>query len=234
MRLARRRFRFKLCAERGFVGLCFAMHLVASVDEFDPISCGLRGLCRCSAECIGRGATIPQAHGKPGRVGYHPRLSFRSPSERTGGHRRLSHSEVGTDGVPSGCDVTMSSGSALLDSATCDLIQSRARFSPAMDGQGRAVVGTYSNSVRWTIPDDLVPASISPTTQVLAFVVDEQGNVTNCRQSITTPSGTRELPGAGPCPGGPPKMAPFKDKSGKPVKRQVQVTTKIEVFDVAP
>lgn len=175
----------------------------------------------------------PKPMGNPGEwvtTRDYPSEALRNEQEGTVAFRI----QVGKDGVPSGCEVTMSSGSALLDSATCDLIQSRARFSPAMDGQGRAVVGTYSNSVRWTIPDDPVPASISPTTQVLAFVVDEQGNVTNCRQTITTPSGSRELPGAGPCPGGPPKMAPFKDEFGKPVRRQVQVTTKIEVFDVAP
>lgn len=59
---------------------------------------------------------------------------------------------VDAEGKVTGCTVTGSSGSSLLDDATCKNMQRRARFNPATDGQGRAVAGSYSQSVRWEIP----------------------------------------------------------------------------------
>jgi periplasmic protein TonB len=59
--------------------------------------------------------------------------------------------EVDTNGRPSGCDVTASSGHADLDEATCRLLLSRARFAPARDGNEVAVVSRYSSRVRWQI-----------------------------------------------------------------------------------
>lgn len=49
-------------------------------------------------------------------------------------------------GVPRQCEVTQSSGFDRLDLATCDLLMSRARFTP---GQGRRSV--YDGKVVWRI-----------------------------------------------------------------------------------
>lgn len=59
---------------------------------------------------------------------------------------------VGTDGRVTGCSVTRPSGSPDLDDAACKLITRRARFTPATNGEGQPTTGSYSNSVRWTIP----------------------------------------------------------------------------------
>nr|WP_255554746.1 energy transducer TonB [Sphingomicrobium sp. B8] len=60
---------------------------------------------------------------------------------------------VGTDGVPTACDVTQSSGYARLDATTCSIILERARFAPALDAEGQPVEGTYSTPpIRWEIP----------------------------------------------------------------------------------
>ena len=61
---------------------------------------------------------------------------------------------VGTDGRVSECSVTSSSGSSTLDAATCKLITRRARFTPAKDADGNPVTDTYSNRIRWQIPED--------------------------------------------------------------------------------
>lgn len=61
---------------------------------------------------------------------------------------------VGPDGRVTDCTVTGSSGSPDLDDTTCKLITRRARFTPAMDGNGKPTTGTYSNSVRWQVPKD--------------------------------------------------------------------------------
>jgi protein TonB len=59
---------------------------------------------------------------------------------------------VGADGRVSGCEIVRSSGYRGLDQATCRAVTKRARFRPATDGNGQAVAGSYSNSVRWQIP----------------------------------------------------------------------------------
>ncbi|MFL6844289.1 MAG: energy transducer TonB [Allosphingosinicella sp.] len=61
--------------------------------------------------------------------------------------------DVGAELRVHGCSVTRSSGSAALDSATCRLIQSRARFTPAMDSNGRPVPSRVEEIVAWTLSD---------------------------------------------------------------------------------
>jgi len=60
---------------------------------------------------------------------------------------------VGSDGRVDACEITRSSGHATLDRNTCRLIERRARFDPATNSRGDRVVGTYSGSVTWQIPD---------------------------------------------------------------------------------
>ncbi|MCB2066213.1 MAG: TonB family protein [Erythrobacter sp.] len=69
--------------------------------------------------------------------------------EGTAGYRLV----VGSDGRVDACEITRSSGHASLDTATCRLLERRARFDAARDGRGERVVGSYSGSVTWQIPD---------------------------------------------------------------------------------
>ncbi len=61
---------------------------------------------------------------------------------------------VGPDGRVTDCQITSSSGSPDLDEATCSNVQRRARFTPAMDGEGQPTSGSYSGRIRWVIPKD--------------------------------------------------------------------------------
>lgn len=61
--------------------------------------------------------------------------------------------EIGTDGRVTGCQVTRSTGHTVLDSATCSLVQRRARFAPAKDSAGRATTGVYQGAVVWQLPE---------------------------------------------------------------------------------
>ena len=61
--------------------------------------------------------------------------------------------EVGANGRVQDCTITGSSGHAELDNATCALIVRRAQFEPAKDATGAKVASTYSNSVRWELPE---------------------------------------------------------------------------------
>jgi protein TonB len=65
--------------------------------------------------------------------------------------------DVGPSGRVMGCAITRSSGSAALDSATCRLIQSRARFTPALDAGGAPVSDKVAGRISWVLPP--APAS---------------------------------------------------------------------------
>jgi protein TonB len=51
------------------------------------------------------------------------------------------------------CSVTSSSGSSALDAATCRLLTSRARFTPARDSSGNPTTDTVSARIVWRIQE---------------------------------------------------------------------------------
>jgi TonB family protein len=59
--------------------------------------------------------------------------------------------KIDSRGIPKQCEVTQSSGFERLDLATCDLLMSRARFTPSRDGRGKASRSTYDGRVVWQI-----------------------------------------------------------------------------------
>ena len=58
---------------------------------------------------------------------------------------------VSDAGEPADCTVTGSSGSADLDKATCDIIRTRAKFTPAVDVDGKPVRSVYTSTVNWVL-----------------------------------------------------------------------------------
>ncbi len=95
----------------------------------------------------------PTPKGQPGNWANSNDYPARALREEQEGVTRFRVS-VGADGRVASCDVTGSSGSNELDSATCSLITRRGRFNPATDGEGQPVSSSWSNSVRWQIPKD--------------------------------------------------------------------------------
>lgn len=59
---------------------------------------------------------------------------------------------VGTDGRVADCQVTQSSGSSALDSATCSIIRRRAKYTPAKNDDGSAAMGSDSVRIKWVVP----------------------------------------------------------------------------------
>jgi protein TonB len=78
----------------------------------------------------------------------YPAAALRSGDHGTTGVRLA----VGADGRVTDCEVTSSSGSSSLDSTACSLLRRRARFSPATDGTGAAVSGSWSSRFTWKLP----------------------------------------------------------------------------------
>lgn len=58
---------------------------------------------------------------------------------------------VGPEGRATDCLITASSGTTVLDVATCRLLRSRPRFVPARDASGAAVSGELTTTVDWPI-----------------------------------------------------------------------------------
>jgi protein TonB len=112
--------------------MILALLLVLSVADSVP---AVRAQARANlASYIGDGDYPPQAmqRGEQGQVGF--------------------ELDVSPQGRVVRCRVTQSSGSALIDAATCRIMVARARFSPARDAEGRPVPDTAANSIRWFLP----------------------------------------------------------------------------------
>lgn len=97
--------------------------------------------------------------------------------------------DVDRNGEVSGCAVTGSSGSQLLDSTTCVLLRMRARFLPATDAKGRAVASSYNANFKWVLPDE-APID-TPAQMVTKIALAPNGTVTDC-SSITAGAFTAE------------------------------------------
>ena len=63
--------------------------------------------------------------------------------------------DVGPDGRVTQCAVAQSSGSAALDSTTCRIMRSRARFTPARDLAGNPVPDRMRGRIGWRLPQPM-------------------------------------------------------------------------------
>ena len=61
---------------------------------------------------------------------------------------------IGPSGRVEACTITSSSGSSALDQATCRILRSRARYTPARDESGNAATGRDSGRVTWRLPSE--------------------------------------------------------------------------------
>jgi protein TonB len=64
---------------------------------------------------------------------------------------------VSPQGQVTDCTIDGSSGSALLDAATCRMLTARTGFAPARNRRGRPVFDIATAGVRWLIPVDWKP-----------------------------------------------------------------------------
>jgi protein TonB len=59
---------------------------------------------------------------------------------------------IGPDGRVTGCNITQSSGNGALDSATCNILRRRAKFTPARDSNGNPTSDTIATpSIIWRL-----------------------------------------------------------------------------------
>lgn len=139
--------------------------------------------------------------------------------------------EISAAGRVTGCTVTESSGSRLLDDTACNLLTMRGQFRPARDGRKRPVAATWHQRVRWQLPDNAGHVD-SPTPEPYAFIVDyvvgEDGYVESC--AVRWQSGAAA--GHDFCVSiRAVHFAPFRDLAGKAVRRAAVFRSSLAVED---
>lgn len=61
--------------------------------------------------------------------------------------------DIDAAGRITGCNITVSSGSDLLDSTTCSQLILNGRFKPARDRSGKPMPGKWNSAMRWQLAD---------------------------------------------------------------------------------
>ncbi|AOL94297.1 TonB family protein [Porphyrobacter sp. LM 6] len=114
-----------------------------------PIDLGIPGPTPSASPFTPVGA-VPR--GNPGKWVTDADYRTRWINEGLSGSARFTLAIDARGGVTN-CSVTRSTGHAVLDAATCQLVTRRARFDPARDSTGKPVAGSYNGSINWKIPE---------------------------------------------------------------------------------
>jgi len=140
--------------------------------------------------------------------------------------------ELGIDpfGSVERCRITSSSGSGLLDGATCGLLTARARFTPAVDAQGRSIASVYKGRARWTLPDGPRSPDLQPYSFTIRFELTEKGTVENCEVLVAEGAASH---GRSACLEytGQTRFIPFRDRSGKLIRKTIVSRQQLEIRD---
>ncbi|MCB2087498.1 MAG: energy transducer TonB [Sphingomonadaceae bacterium] len=135
------------------------------------------------------------------------------------------------------CAIVQTSGSDLLDQATCPALMKEAVFRPALDKEGEAVSGIYRGTLRWEKKEPDVPA----VSAVFSYRHGADGITSDCafeklegelperiRRDIE-----RDMARGDGCPGktGRGPGIPYRDSEGNPVSKIVTIRVQIEVED---
>lgn len=136
-----------------------------------------------------------------------------------------------TEGRPTQCTITATSGSSVLDRKTCEVLMLRAEFIPGRDAKGAPTGGRYLSRMRWIVPQSgtiPMPAPL-PTRAIVTYRIDADGKPSQCKIERT---GNKEtsLNLFNPC-NYPVSYPPYRDEKGKPVDRVVTMTVDVTVTD---
>ncbi len=144
---------------------------------------------------------------------------------------------IDAEGKAKKCMISVSSGSAALDAATCAIATERMRFKPALADADTPIEGVYFGNYRWRKREPDAP----PITLTMQYLHSEKGVTSNCeilslegeiptrmQQDIDEAREKGEL-----CPrinarGG----VPYRDENGVPVARRVTISVDIVVEEI--
>ena len=77
-------------------------------------------------------------------------------------------------GSVANCTIKKSSGSAALDRRTCEILQQRAKFKPALDRRGRPITESFTGKVSWRIGEYWLPSQSWAHRMVLDIGPDQR------------------------------------------------------------
>lgn len=89
--------------------------------------------------------------------------------------------EIDTQGMVSTCEITASSGSPVLDIATCNLLTARARFRPATDETGKPIYARWPSRFSWKLPAPVI-TPLKSWVQVVHFELDAADGIAKCEE----------------------------------------------------
>ena len=95
---------------------------------------------------------------------------------------------IDRDGRVTDCLIESSSGFPLLDSQTCRILWTRARFEPGRDSKGNPVESAYRQRIRWELPTPKT-ADVSEYFARHIITVDPEESVVACRFEASDNSG---------------------------------------------
>lgn len=155
----------------------------------------------------------------------YPAVARLAGAEGTTGFRL----EVDSLGQVTSCEVVSPSGSTALDQATCFLVSQRARFRPAQDVAGKPKPGQYSSRIRWVLPTPPGPLS---GRLVTSYLVATDGTVSDCKvvEHSGAASRSAENPDFKCTP--TPRLQPYRDAAGNPVRKRVSSTLEVQVDSI--
>jgi len=97
--------------------------------------------------------TVPPQRARTSLASYFSNDDYPAAAQRAEAQGRTGFTlVVGPTGRVTDCTVTSSSGNSALDQATCRILRSRARYTPARDSSGNPTSGRDSGSVTWRLP----------------------------------------------------------------------------------
>jgi len=94
--------------------------------------------------------------------------------------------DVDESGKPTDCQVTKSSGSAILDTTTCEVVKAKAQFAPAVGADSKPTRGHYRNIAVWRLPGP--PTKSIHTAVIIDFTSDPDHP--SCRTVASSPDVT--------------------------------------------
>ena len=84
---------------------------------------------------------------------------------------------VDETGEPQVCTVRATTAPASLAKLSCNLLIQRARFEPARDDRGKAVVGEFVQGLQWSLPS---PRVLGDSGYVTKFEISDGGGIAGC------------------------------------------------------
>jgi TonB family protein len=143
---------------------------------------------------------------------------------------------VNSEGKPTTCKITKSSGSVRLDEAFCPLLMKHAEFRPGTDEAGEAVARIYQSEYTWRKKEPEAPEM----SLIFQYTHGADGVTSDCkflkmenlpekmRRDIEKDRERGKL-----CPGsGNKRGTPYRDENGVPVAKLVTVELDVVLEDV--